>query len=693
MIRPGLGARIAVATAFLAAGFLAALLAGAAPQQEPLVRVNVDLVQVEAVVTDSKGTHITDLKPDEVEILDGGKPQTVTNFSYITGDRPVPGPPALPLSRGQAPPPPVAPARLAPGQANRIVAVVVDDLGITDQSFAGIRPALERFVEEQVGPGDLAAIITASGRLGALQQLTSDKRLLRAAVARLRSIPNHRTGVQDMDFTCVWYNHKTQAVSANEVQDEDAWLSVQPGFDAQAELINDHRAEYYGRLSVSALRRVVEGLRELPGHKSILLFSEGVPLVRAAGIGDVNEGLKDAFNSLLAHANRSGVTINTIDPRGLISLSADVEPDSCENARRTELVNTQQTLANMARATGGISITDDNDFSRAMARVMEDQAGYYLIGYKPPAFPGKGAGDSPGFRKIAITVKRPGVKIRFHSSLYEETARQSSPRNSGERLVAAVTSPFAIPGVHVRISSRFWDAGTPGPMLTTLVQVDARDLAFTNESDGRKKAVFDILALLYGAETKPVETLEKTYTVMLTGDGYKTALAEGLIQRLEVAARKPGAYQIRAAVRDHSADRIGSASEFVEVPDLGRGRLAVSGIALSAAPGAPSLLRYHPGQTVFYAYQVLNARPGAGGPVEVEVQAALYRGGRMLGGSKPTPVDTKGQTDLKRLVVSGDFRLGKLPPGDYTVQVIATDKNAPPTRSKAEQSMDFELTE
>jgi hypothetical protein len=225
------------------------------------------------------------------------------------------------------------------------------------------------------------------------------------------------------------------------------------------------------------------------------------------------------------------------------------------------------------------------------------------------------------------------------------------------------------------------------------VQVDARDLVFTNESDGRKKAVFDILALLYGAETKPVETLEKTYTVTLTGDGYKTALAEGLIQRLEVAARKPGAYQIRAAVRDHSADRIGSASEFVEVPDLGRGRLAVSGIALSAAPGAPSLLRYHPGQTVFYAYQVLNARPGAGGSVEVEVQAALYRGGRMLGGSKPTPVDTKGQTDLKRLVVSGDFRLGKLPPGDYTVQVIAADKNAPPARSKAEQSMDFELTE
>jgi len=676
--------------------------------QEPLVRVNVDLVQVDAVVTDAKGNHITDLKPEEVEILENGKPQPITNFSFIAGETPTPpgSAPALPLNRSNAPPPPVAPARVAPGQANRIVAIVVDDLGISEQSFASIRRALERFVDDQVAPGDLIAIITTSGRLGALQQLTANKRLLRAAVAKLRSIPNHRPGVQDEDFTCVWFNHRWQDMPAAGIQSEDAWLSMQscpqcpPETDPQTELINDHRSEYYGRLTVSALRRVVDGLRELPGRKSILLFSEGMPLIRAQGVGDVNEMLKDAYNAFLAHANRSGVTVSTIDPRGLLTLSSTVEHghssgDDCAEARQTELVNSQQILAEMARTTGGLSVKDDSDFSDALARIMDDQLGYYLIGFKPSVPPAKAAQGSPRFRKIAIRVTRPGLTVRFHSSLYEEEERQSSPEDGSRRLVAAVASPFAIPNVRVRISSRFWDAGgASGSILDTVLQLDARDLVFSTGSDGRSKAVFDILALIYGAESKPVDTLEKTYTVTLGADGYKAALAEGLIQRLELAVKRPGAYQIRAAVRDRQADRIGSASEFVEVPDLTRGRLAVSGIALSASAGAASLLRYHPGQTVFFAYQVLNAQPAGDGSIRVEVRAALYRGRQALGTSKPMLADAKGQADPKHLVIADDFRLGKqLPPGDYSVQVTAVDKNAPAARATATQSIDFELTE
>jgi len=669
-------------------------------REEPLVRVTVDLVQVDVIVTDRNGNHLSDLESADFEVLENGKPQRITNFSFIAGQAPrAPAAPHSTVGQHVVALPPIAPARLAPGQANRTIAVVVDDLGIGEESFASVHRALERFVEEQVQPGDLVALITTSGKLGALEQLTADKRLMRVAVAKFRSIPNHRPGVQDSDFSCVWFNHRLGAPTSG-IQDEDGYLGrslcgSDPHMDPCQELINDHRSEYYGRLSISALRRVVDGLRELPGRKSILLFSEGVPLMRGQGTGDVNEILKQAYNAFLTHANRSAVAVNTIDPRGLLALSSADWGDACAQARQTELVNTQQELAEIAHSTGGISIKDDNDLSGAMGRVMNDQAGYYLIGYKPSVSTAKGTRGEPRSRKIAVRVTRPGLTARFHSSLYEEEQAQPTPGSGNQRLVAAVSSPFAIPNVRVRISTRFWNAGAPaGSILDTVLQVDARDLAFSTESDGRRKAVFDILAVIYGGESKPLDTFDKSYTVSLTPDGYQKALADGLLQRLELAVKKAGAYQIRGAVRDRQADRIGSASDFVEVPDLSHGGLSLSGIALSASPGGASLVRYHAGQRIFCACQVLNAQPGADSSTHVEVQATLFRDQQALGSSKPMVVDGKDQPDGQRLLVADDFRLGsQLHSGDFTLRVTAVDKNSPPKRGTATQSIDFEVTE
>ena len=667
-------------------------------REEPLVRVTVDLVQVDVIVTDRNGNHLSDLESADFEVLENGKPQRITNFSFIAGQG-VPAAPHSTVGQHVVALPPIAPARLAPGQANRTIAVVVDDLGIGEESFASVHRALERFVEEQVQPGDLVALITTSGKLGALEQLTADKRLMRVAVAKFRSIPNHRPGVQDSDFSCVWFNHRLGAPTSG-IQDEDGYLGrslcgSDPHMDPCQELINDHRSEYYGRSSISALRPVVDGLRELPGRKSILLFSEGVPLMRGQGTGDVNEALKAAYNAFLNHANRSAVAVNTIDPRGLLALSSADWGDACAQARQTELVNTQQELAEIAHSTGGISIKDDNDLSGAMGRVMNDQAGYYLIGYKPSVSTAKGTRGEPRSRKIAVRVTRPGLTARFHSSLYEEEQAQPTPGSGNQRLVAAVSSPFAIPNVRVRISTRFWNAGAPaGSILDTVLQVDARDLAFSTESDGRRKAVFDILAVIYGGESKPLDTFDKSYTVSLTPDGYQKALADGLLQRLELAVKKAGAYQIRGAVRDRQADRIGSASDFVEVPDLSHGGLSLSGIALSASPGGASLVRYHAGQRIFYACQVLNAQPGADSSTHVEVQATLFRDQHALGSSKPMVMDGKDQPDRQRLLVADDFRLGnQLHSGDFTLRVMAVDKNSPPKRGTATQSIDFEVTE
>lgn len=680
-------------------------------REQPLVRVNVDLVQMDVVVTDAKGNHIGDLKPEEFEILENGKPQRITNFSFLEGEQAVTvvKTPAPAIKDKRTPAPPIAPARIAAGEASRTIAVVIDDLGVGEQSFMAIHAALEKFIDQQVGPDDLVAIITTSGRLGSVQRLTSDKRLLRAAVAKFRSLPSHRPGVEDDDFTCVWFNHKnTVGMSTPGVQDEDAWLGggtcagCPRELDPSVELENDHRSAYYGLLSISAMRRVVDGLRELPGRRSILLFTEGLPLVRGQGSGETNSQVTDAYEAFLNHANRSGIVVNTIDPRGLIATFDTAErshsaSDACGDARWTELALTQIQLGEIARRTGGISIINDNDLAASMDKVATDQSGYYLVGYKPPEAAKAGRG-SAGYRKIAIRVTRPGVKVRFHSSLYEEAPEQASTADGGKRLVAAVASPFAIPNVRTRLASRYWDAGPQaGPVLDTTLEIDARDLQFSTGSDGRRKAVFDILALIYGSASKPLDTFEKSYTVSLTEDAYQRALREGLVQQLQLLVKQAGAYQIRGAVRDRESGHVGSASEFVEVPDLKGGKLAVSGVALSAGEagtGGANRRRFRAGEKVAYAYQVLNAQLAADGSPNVEVRAALHHSGKALGSSPLMPVSPKGQADAKRLVVSNDLRLGKqLAPGDYTLQITVIDKNAPEKRATAAQTADFEIVE
>ena len=166
------------------------------PEDIDVVRITTNLVQVDAVVTDKNGKVVTDLKPDEVQIFEDGKPQKITHFGYyITGttgaeiaDRT-----AKPAAtRKDEVAPPVLPSKLKPEDVRRTIAIVVDDLGLSFESAPYMRRALKKFVDEQMQSGDLVAIIRTGGGVGALQQFSSDKRQLYAAIERVRWNPMGR---------------------------------------------------------------------------------------------------------------------------------------------------------------------------------------------------------------------------------------------------------------------------------------------------------------------------------------------------------------------------------------------------------------------------------------------------------------------------------------------------------------------
>ena len=161
--------------------------------QDPqdVVRVTTALVQVDVVVT-KDGKQVTDLKADDFEILEDGRRQQITNFAYVSINSSAS--PASSTNSSASPaggsnpnPPPVLPIKPpTPHEVRRTVAIVVDDLGMSFQSMANLRNYLRKFMSESLGPNDLVAIIRTGGEVGALQQFTTDQRLLASAIADLK---------------------------------------------------------------------------------------------------------------------------------------------------------------------------------------------------------------------------------------------------------------------------------------------------------------------------------------------------------------------------------------------------------------------------------------------------------------------------------------------------------------------------
>ena len=169
----------------------------------PRFRVGVDAVRIDAVVTDRDGRIVTDLTADDFEVRQDGKRQAVTfaQFVPIQGADPV-AEPALPVGRREstrpAGPPAAVPAAppLKREDVQRTFALVIDDLGLSVESLQNARRALHAFVDRDLRPTDLVALVRTGGTGGGLQPFTTDRRVLHAAIDALRWNGASRSGVE-----------------------------------------------------------------------------------------------------------------------------------------------------------------------------------------------------------------------------------------------------------------------------------------------------------------------------------------------------------------------------------------------------------------------------------------------------------------------------------------------------------------
>jgi VWFA-related protein len=718
--------------------------ASPAPQDtdDDVVRITTNLVQVDAVVVDKKGKQVTDLTAEDFEIFEDNRAQKLTNFSYILNET-VPSPAELATKPAdkKSVPPPAPPRRLRPEQVRRTMALVVDDLGLSFESTSFVREALRRFVNEQMQPNDLVAIIRTSAGMGALQQFTSDKRQLHAAIDRVKWFMGGRGGVSA--FAPIESNARLTGAAAGEGS-----RSARGSEEVSGEL-EDFREEIFAVGTLGALNFVVRGMRELPGRKSVLLMSDGFALFTPDRGRGRSDRVLQALRQLTDLANRASVVVYSIDARGLVvpglSAADDVsgmtpqQVDDTIRERSGLIFDTQSGLAYLSQQTGGFLIKNSNDLTGGIRRVVEDQKGYYLLGYRPDD-----ATFDRRYHRISVKVKRPGLKVRTRTGFFGVRDEETRPvrRTRHQQLLAAITSPFASPDVRLRLTTFFGNTAEEGSFMSSMLYLDGNDVKFNKEPDGKYKAAIDVVGITFGDNGRVIESVDRVHTLTLQEDVYRRMLRNGLTYTLNVPIKKAGVYQLRMAVRDTATERTGSASQFIEVPDLKKNRLALSGLLVSSAsqamtnagatsagaatgspaagtegnskpatgaataPGntaatgeadthaSPAVRRFRQNANLALGYVIYNAQlDKATGSPQLTAQTRIYRDGQLIFGGKERPVELQlPYSDLKRIGMLAQLRLGSLfTPGEYVLQVVVTDTLRNDKHRTATQWIDFEI--
>ena len=683
------------------------------PAAGDIVKISTNLIQVDVTVTDSKGKPISDLRPDEIEIYENGERQKITSLTFVSGSRTVTEKPT-PTDKNAIP---VPPATLRPDQIRRTIAIVVDDLSLSFESAYQTRRALKKFVDEQMQEGDLVAIIRTGAGIGALQQFTSDKRILYAAIEKVKWNPIGSGGISA--FAPI-----EPVLPGEPAEPEDPAGEDGPAQRDGAKALDDFRSSVFATGTLGALRYIVTGMSELPGRKSVILFSDGFKMFDEDENGFRESGpVMDFLRQLVDTANRSSVVFYTVDARGLAFTgftAADSPSDISGQAlseqlstRSAQLRDTQDGLSYLASETGGFDIKNNNDLSGGVRKVLEDQS-YYLVAYEPDSETFDPAKRK--FNELLVKVTRKDSTVRYRSGFFN-VADKVAPRapaasTSVGQLELALVSPFAVSGINLRLNALFGNDLKNGSFVRSLLHIDGSDLKFVDEKDGVKKAVFDVVAMSFGDNGQPVDQIGKTYTLTAKGAAYKKIVSEGFIYHFTFPVKKPGAYQYRVAIRDTQGGKIGSASQFIEVPNLKKDRLTTSSIVIEsltaaewrkfddpAAVRGPSnpmsdtaLRRVKVGTILRYGYEIYNAKLAPTKQPGLQTKVRVFRDGKLILDGSQKPFDLTGQTDMLRLKITGAISIGReMIAGDYILQIVVTDPLAKKKQQIATQFVQFEV--
>lgn len=407
-------------------------------------RVDVNVVNVEVFVTDEEGNRVTDLGPDDFEILEDGRPVEISNFYSIGRDNTL----LADLERdrrllGSADQASKSRRRELPKDQQLNLLVYVDHFNLRQQSQSRVLAELEGFLEDRLAQGDNIMLVGFNRKIEVVQSFTRDRG---AIVDGLRKMGKMATYGQFDDaerfraMRLMFPTPQTSFVGDSTQLPSDDESSA---YHVLRSYVQKVRSDL--RYSTNALENTARSLSGLPGRKAILYVSDGLPkrpgetlyqhfqniygsaLPGSSGqsidpmVESLAENEANLFNEIVRQANAHQVTFYTLfaDGTGSRTLSAQYTDLSADGGGRTALdtmriLNVQEPLLDMAEATGGASILNTFNFSGALNRISEDFDSFYSLGYRSHH------GGDGKYHDIEVGVKRPGLEVRHRTGFVDK---------------------------------------------------------------------------------------------------------------------------------------------------------------------------------------------------------------------------------------------------------------------------------
>ncbi len=634
--------------------------APAQADQTPTFRADINFVRVDVIVTDRQGNPVHDLRQEDFEVTEDGKPQTIQTFKLVN----------VTENAGVGSDPPREVRNVIEEQAEasrddvRLFAVFLDDYHVRLENSMRAREPIARFIENQLQPADMAGIMYPLWSIGDVI-LTRNRKDVASAI---RSFTGRKYDYQPRNAFEERYVHYVSTMEAERIRNQ---------------------------VTLSALKGLITrlgGLRE--GRKAIVLISEGftnsLPVQVQDQIATCNGGpcgnqprsrpdpvggqggplqarmeaqeffqqtdLLSDLRSVYELANRYNTTIYAVDPRGLAPFEFDLSTQGSANVSLTKdramLDNTMDTLRILAEETDGRAIVNTNDLDTGLRQIVRDSSAYYLVGYTSTLSQPDGK-----FHKINVRVKRPGVQVRARPGYLAlnavEAERATAPRKAGPP--PAVTEALGTLAVNARRSLiRSWIGMSPG-------------------KDGKTKIAFvwNPTPPVPGARAAAAPTQVQVVAGGANSDRYHRSWSGPGRVEFEVP---PGQIDLEISVGDEAKEVLDRETRKINVPSMGlgltlstpevfRGRTLPEWQKISTDPAAlPSIERE------FRRADRLLVRVGAqsaGGTPVITARMLNRDGGEM----SVLPVTPAGFGDLSHI----DVPLAALPPGEFLIEVIAED--------------------
>jgi VWFA-related protein len=531
----------------------------------PVFKSSSNLVLVTVYVHGKDGKPVPSLKPEDFTVLENGKPQPISVFEFQNIRDDV-TPPAASGKKLEVRPPlatvPPPPASQKTETAlrfkdKRLLVLYIDWTSMDPAQQLRAKEGAEKAVREQLGPSDLMALLSFGTTVVVDQELTDDKDLLLAALAR------HAPGLSpDM----------TQVVDDNDDTGDDS---------AQFTADNSEFNLFSTDRRMAALEEAAKRYAALPEKKALIWFTAD-----AGGSGTDNLAwLRSASNA----AVRANVSIYPVDVRGLKATvpggdasTASVRGSGMfsgrqQNTERDRFSGSQDTLVTVAEETGGKALIDNNDLGAGVTLARHDLRSYYVLGF----YSSDDRRDGK-YRKIDVKLNpKLAASLDYRSGYYAEAEFKVLGSTGREKqLQDAMLLGDPVTDLPLAVEIDWFRKGSEW-LVPVAVKIPGTEIPLRKKGSTEETTTFDFLGEVRSAKGVQVALLRDSIKMRLRDEQAGKLRSQNLLY--ETGFRlAPGAYLLKMLVRENETGKMGTYERVFQVPQYAAADLARSSLVLSA---------------------------------------------------------------------------------------------------------------